>query len=225
MAGTLKSDVVTFGDTKIFYTIRRSTERRTLAITVCGPWVEIAAPAGMRASAIRPHVERKGTWILQRLDLARRDAPIYPQILRAGDSIRFFGTQHLLRIQIDPSSRPKLTSNARQFVLHLQSDHCSDVPHALFKRFFRVHLESRIPAWLEDLASKLKVDIPTFRVRELGNRWGICSAAGVLQFHWLLATQNPEFVQHVIAHELCHLIEPTHSRKFRNMLARISQHP
>lgn len=225
MAGTLKSDVVTFGDTRISYSIRRSAERSTLAITVCGPWVEVAAPTGMRASAIRPHVEKKGPWILQKLDLARRHAPIYPQSLRAGDSIRFFGRQHLLRIHIEPLSRPSLTASARQFDLHLPPDQRADVSHALFKHFFRCHLESRLPAWLENYASKLKVDIPTFRVRELGNRWGSCSPSGMLQFHWLLATQNPAFVQHVVAHELCHLIEPTHSRKFRNMLARISPHP
>ncbi|MCB1129749.1 MAG: M48 family metallopeptidase [Verrucomicrobiae bacterium] len=30
---------------------------------------------------------------------------------------------------------------------------------------------------------------------------------------WLLATRYPGFVEHVVAHELCRLIEPGHSEK------------
>lgn len=221
MAGALQSDTVRFGSTDIAYSIRRSRERNTIGISVCGPWVEVAAPLGMRAAAIRPHVERKGAWILQKLELARRHAPIYPKVLRAGDSIRFFGRQFLLRIHPQESARSRVEMNARQFHLHLPPEAAPDAGHKAFKRLFRRELETRLPEWIGEYAGKLGVETPPFYVRELGNRWGSCTASGTLQFHWLLATQSSSFIRQVVAHELCHLIEPKHSKGFFQLLKRV----
>ena len=222
MAGTFHRDAVRFGNTEIAYKIRRSRERKTLGITVCGPWVEVAAPAGMRASAIRPLVLKKGAWILQKLDLARRHAPIYPQVLKAGDSIRFFGRQYLLRIHKVEGKRSWLEQAGGRFHLYLADPSNPDVGHQLFKRWFREQLQLALPQWIEEFSKKLGIEPPPFDVRELGSRWGSCSASRKIRFHWLLTTQTPEFARHVVAHELCHLIDPTHSAAFLQLLKRIN---
>lgn len=210
-----------YGTAGISYTIRRSRERKTIAITVCGPMVEVTAPAGMRAAAIRPLVEKKAEWIIQKLDLARHHAPIYPAHLQSGVCIRLFGRQHQLRILPTDKTRPHLEIRARQFRLHLPEGIPPESGQRLIKTALRKHLEARLPMMLERFASILKIPVPTFQVRDLGNRWGSCTPAGSLRFHWLLATQDPGFVEHVVAHELCHLIEPRHSEKFRRLLGKI----
>ena len=53
---TPQHDSFSFGDTRITYTVRRSRERKTIGITVCGPMVEVTAPAGMRLNVIQPYV-------------------------------------------------------------------------------------------------------------------------------------------------------------------------
>lgn len=221
MAGTIYRDAVRFGNTEIAYEIRRSRERKTLGITVCGPWVEVAAPAGMRAAAIRPLVLKKSAWILQKLDLARRHAPIYPQVLKAGDSIRFFGRQYLLRIQKCESRRGSVNFGAGKFVLQLPPMSEAEHGHRLFKQFFRDELTAVLPRWVAEFSEKLRLEAPVFHVRELGNRWGSCSRSGSLNFHWLLATQPPDFIRAVVAHELCHLIHPTHSPEFSKLMRKI----
>lgn len=225
MAGTIHRDAVRFGNTEIAYEIRRSRERKTLGITVCGPWVEVAVPAGMRASAIRPLVLKKGTWILQKLDLARRHAPIYPQVLKAGDSIRFFGRQYLLRIHKVEGKRSWLKHAGGRFHLYLAESSNPDVGHQLFKRWFREQLQLALPQWIEEFVRKLRLAPPPFQVRELGNRWGSCSSSGTIRFHWLLATQPPAFIQYVVAHELCHLLDPSHSVSFVRLLGRVCPQP
>jgi len=222
MAGTIHRDAVRFGNTEIAYEIRRSRERKTLGITVCGPWVEVAAPAGMRASAIRPLVLKKSAWILQKLDLARRHAPIYPQVLKAGDSIRFFGRQYLLRIHEADGNCPKLEQRAGRFHVYLPTNSRPQTGNDLFKHYFRRELEAVLPDLIGRLSKSLNIEAPRFEVRELGNRWGSCGASGVVRFHWLLATQAPFFILLVAAHELCHLIDPKHSKAFFNLLARVS---
>ena len=221
MATPVHHDSIRFGNTDVRYSIRRSSERKTIGITVCGPLVEVAAPAGMRAAAIRPHIEKRGAWILQKLDLARRHAPVYPARLQAGVSIRCFGRQYQLRIFHGGVSKARLDVRARQFILHLPDGASLDSAHGLVKQQLRRHLETHLPEWLNQYAAILKIGIPPFQVRELGNRWGSCAPSGSLRFHWLLATQEPAFIQQVVAHELCHLIEPKHSPRFRKLLGRI----
>ncbi|MEY4568766.1 MAG: hypothetical protein RLZZ398_205 [Verrucomicrobiota bacterium] len=221
MGRPVQHDSIQFGNAHVPYSIRRSSERKTIGITVCGPLVEVAAPAGMRATAIRPHIEKKGAWILQKLDLARRHSPVYPAHLQSGASIRFFGRQYQLRIFNGGVAKPRLEVRARQFILHLPDGATTECAHGLMKKKFRSHLETQLPEWLNQYATILKIGVPPFQVRELGNRWGSCTPSGSLRFHWMLATQEPAFMQQVVAHELCHLIEPKHSPEFRKLLGRI----
>jgi predicted metal-dependent hydrolase len=89
---TPQHDSFRFGSTEIAYTVRRSKERKTIGITVCGPMVEVTAPFGMKLSAIRSLVEKKAEWIVQKLDLARHHKPIYPAALHSGVKPSAFST-------------------------------------------------------------------------------------------------------------------------------------
>jgi predicted metal-dependent hydrolase len=218
---TSQHDSFSFGSTEIVYSVRRSKERTTIGITVCGPMVEVTAPAGMRLNVIQPYVEKKAEWIVQKLDLARHHKPIYPAVLQSGVAIRLFGRQHQLRILPTDEKRPRLVIRARQVQLHLPLDAGAETGQRLVKVTLRKQLESRLPTMLAHFSSVLRIQPPSFQVRDLGNRWGSCSPSGKLRFHWLLATQEPVFIEQVVAHELCHLIEPRHSAEFRKLLARI----
>lgn len=92
----------------------------------------------------------------------------------------------------------------------------------MIKVSMRKQLESRLPMMLPPFSSVLPIQSPSFQVRELGNRLGSCSPSVKLRFHWLLATQEPVFIEQVVAHELCHLIEPRHSERFRKLLGKIA---
>lgn len=219
---TPQHDSFHFGSTEIAYTVRRSKERKTIGITVCGPMVEVTAPSGMKLSVIRPLVEKKADWIVQKLDLARHHKPIYPTVLHSGVAIRLFGRQHQLRVLPTNAKRASLVIRARQLQLHLPSDATPEAGQRLIKTCLRKQLEFRLPGVLVHFSSALRIQPPAFQVRELGNRWGSCSPFGKLLFHWLLATQDPVFIERVVAHELCHLIEPRHSERFRKLLEKIA---
>jgi predicted metal-dependent hydrolase len=54
----------------------------------------------------------------------------------------------------------------------------------------------------------------TIRITDARQRWGSCTNKGGLNFSWRLIQAPPEIVDYVVVHELVHISQPDHSKKF-----------
>lgn len=61
-------------------------------------------------------------------------------------------------------------------------------------------------------------------IRNQASRWGSCSKQGNLNFHYKIVLLPPELADYVLVHELCHLQELNHSKRFWNLVARVIPH-
>lgn len=50
--------------------------------------------------------------------------------------------------------------------------------------------------------------------------WGSCSRRGNLNFNYKLAFMDPKFADYVITHEICHLKELNHSKRFWDLVSK-----
>ena len=66
----------------------------------------------------------------------------------------------------------------------------------------------------EDEAPTLGVAYARIQIRDQRSLWGSCSTRGTLSFNWRLVLAPFEVLDYVVVHELCHLLEPNHSRRF-----------
>ncbi len=75
-----------------------------------------------------------------------------------------------------------------------------------------------IPSRVIELAKTYSFKPKKISIRRQKTRWGSCSESGVISINYKLMMLRKESIDYVIIHELCHLIELNHSKKFWNLV-------
>ena len=71
-----------------------------------------------------------------------------------------------------------------------------------------------IPERVRCYAQKMGVSYGRITLRCQKTRWGSCSVKKNLNFNILLMLTPPEVIDSIVVHELCHLTEMNHSKRF-----------
>src|SRR4051794_33833673 len=201
------------------FELRRSARRTTLGLTVDrDASLVLHAPADIPLEHIEGFARAKQEWVYTKL--AHKRALQHPPRRRElipGEGFLYIGRSYRLRIaEDDELSVPLLLRNG-WFTLRR-----SAVEHGYeeFKRWYRAHALSWIEKRAGPLASRIEAQPTALTVRSLGHRWGSCSAAGRVSFHWRTILLPSRIAEYVIAHELVHLHERHHGAAFWERLER-----
>lgn len=220
-------EYIEFGRRRIAFAITRSNRRKTVAISVRpDQTVVVAAPKGVRRSRVADVVRRKAPWILTCQERNGRCYPRQSKSLVNGESLRYLGRQYGLQITQNARRRPAVSVSLRNG--RFRVDVIVTVPRNQLRR----HLRRALVAWYrcrgwpklhvltKTLGPKLGVRWTSLEVREMPTRWGSAGSDGTLRFNWRIMMAPMRLVEYVVAHELCHLKHPNHSRAFWRMLGR-----
>ena len=181
--------------------------RRTVGIYVVRSGVEVRAPRHATIAEIEAFLRQKESWISARLDEWRRQAP--PLAWRNGSRLPLLGREvsiacvahpreaRLLEDRLEVGDEPD-ASGIRARVL------------AWIRRAALAHFRDRIA----EFAGRLAVPEPSLGLSDAGTLWGSCSPKGRILLNWRLYMLSPRLIDYVVVHELAHLKELNHSRRF-----------
>ena len=71
-----------------------------------------------------------------------------------------------------------------------------------------------LPGRIKELSEQTSFSYNKITIRSQKTRWGSCSTSGKLSFNYRLMRFRKEIIDYVIIHELCHLKEMNHSKRF-----------
>jgi predicted metal-dependent hydrolase len=177
----------------------------------------VVLPARSRL-AVANLLETHADWIQRTLDRAAR-RPVPRQAPLAHDSpLPYLGT--VLRLEIDRllSGLPRLDLERRTLRVGALG------PRRLVEEleaWYRQQARALFPERLQVLNATLGFRFARVAIRDQRTRWGSCSAAGNLAFNWRLVMAPLAIVDSVVAHELTHLVDPSHAPSFWRRLAAI----
>jgi hypothetical protein len=85
---------------------------------------------------------------------------------------------------------------------------------ALIETRLRRLAADELPGRCRELARSAGVDVERVSVRNQRSRWGACSSRRVITLNWRLIQMPASVSDYVIFHELMHVRQPNHSRRF-----------
>lgn len=214
---------IRWGTTPIPFVIRRSPRRKTVALTIDGRRLVVTAHPEVPVARLDDVVRRKASWIVERLR-RRVDADVPARELVAGETVLYRGRQLRLKVlerAVPEAPRmragwyevevpPRLTTEARR----------SDVRRRLVTSL-KAHARIVLPEVLADVCRRHRRVVPALVVRDQDKRWGSCDAKGVLRINWRIIQAPTSLIEYVLAHELTHLAQRTHSPTFWAALGRL----
>jgi predicted metal-dependent hydrolase len=93
------------------------------------------------------------------------------------------------------------------------------------RRWLRTEARKELLRLAERKARRLNRRIGRVVVRDTSSRWGSCSAGGDLSFSWRIIMAPHYALDYLVAHEVAHLVEMNHSRRFWALVERIADDP
>lgn len=205
----------------IEYRIRRSRSRRkTYQVSIVDGLVLLAAPYRTTNRQAEEMVCQKARWILSKLDLPET-RPEAPRFL-SGELLPYQGRILTLWVQgvaLTNSGYPEVSLERRKLRIAVplgmdgetQQREISRALAAWYGQRTQEQIGAEMTRWLPFLGKGLA---PPVHIRNQRRRWGSCSSKGVLRFNWRLAMLEPDLLEYVVVHELCHLTHMNHSPDF-----------
>lgn len=176
--------------------------------------VKISSPRKMSDEFIRNFVVSKITWIKKQQDKVRSRKKDDPVKFETGESIKFDGKVYSL-IVITGNERTKaLLGND---FLELSVNDPGDYEHkkSVMERFYRRHLKELIPVYIAKWEPVMNVKVNFFNVKRMKTKWGTCNTQrGRIWLNLELAKKDRSLLEYVVVHEMVHLLERNHSKRF-----------
>jgi predicted metal-dependent hydrolase len=161
---------------------------------------------GSRAEAAR-FIERQAAWIQK--ERARVRSVGVPVAWGAGATLLLRGEQVRLDVVGAPGS---LVARYGDRIVRVPSA-SADV-RAAVERDLRALAAAELGVRLRELAGEHGLAVAGCSIRNQKSRWGSCSRSGRIALNFRLVQMPPYVSDYVLIHELMHLKQQNHSRKF-----------
>jgi predicted metal-dependent hydrolase len=89
----------------------------------------------------------------------------------------------------------------------------------LIERWYRGEAASVLERKAREFAAAFGVGYSRFTIRGQRTRWASCSHRGTLSFNWRLIMAPEPVVDYVVIHEVAHLKEMNHTKRFWGLVA------
>jgi predicted metal-dependent hydrolase len=187
--------------------------RRTLAITVDAAGLRVCAPLRAPWREIEAFLRDKQRWILAKLDDWSRvpSSPVLHGV--SGETLPLFGATTTLEVR---PGRRRVVEQGSQLIVHARTRPL-DVLVAWLKHRALDALAPRTGHY----AAVLGLPAPRVALSNARTQWGVCTEGGAIRLSWRLVHIEPRLADYVVAHEVAHLVEMNHSRRFWSLLTRL----
>ena len=182
--------------------------------------VRIAAPSRMSLDTIRVFAISKLAWIKLQQKKLREQERETPREYLNRESHYLWGKRYLLTVKADQEA-PSIELRHHRILLRVRPGTSEERKQALFEEWYREQLKKAVLPLLAKWQPLIGVTVSRFFVQRMKTKWGSCNPSAChIRLNTELAKKPPECLEYIVVHEMAHLIEPTHTRRFIALMDR-----
>jgi len=164
--------------------------------------LEVILPKRYRHEKAEDFILKKKKWILKHLKEKQKDV------------FHFLGNEIKVQINYDLFVRkPQIIHSNKKLIANIPAGY-SFTQDEIYNLWLKHRAKIYIPERVKELSGLTGFRYNRATIRSQKTRWGSCSAGGTLSFNYRLIRYREKVVDYVIIHELCHLKEMNHSKRF-----------
>lgn len=195
------------------------SDRKTIDLRVFPEGnVVVTAPFDAQAATILEKIKSKSKWVVQQQRTFELYRPFAKERLYIpGETHRYLGRQYRLIVNKKAAGNTEINLGKGLFTITTKSDDVAEIVNAFYKRKANEVFNKVLENLLGTFPSFANFNI-VLKHRFMKKRWGSCTMDGNILLNTELIKANKTCIEYVILHELCHLIEPNHSKQFYDLL-------
>jgi predicted metal-dependent hydrolase len=194
------------------------SNRRTFGLVIDrDKTIYVNAPNGVKKEKINNFIDKKRSWIYHKLNNKQKFRDISEKEFVSGSSILYLGRNY--NLDVNTYKHEGIKFNGKFLLSTKEKNNVNN----LFKEWFIQKANEKIIPLVEENAKKLGVNYNLAKIKEIKYCWGSCTPKNNLYFNWRLIKAPLSVINYVIMHELTHLIESNHTKRFWNIIK--SQQP
>lgn len=199
---------------------------RNLHLRVCPPHgeVRVTIPFALRDEAVHSLVIDRFQWIQRQQEKCKDYVPAAPQEMVSGESHYFCGLSYVLNvIHVRGAGCVVLSENSmaekRVLNMYVREKSTTSYRKKLLQAWYKEQMLIVVPPLLEKWQTVLGVQASDWGVKKMKSKWGSCHTRR--KNIWLnleLIRAAPACLEYVVVHELVHLLEPSHNKRFKLLM-------
>jgi len=162
-------------------------------------------------------------WVLSKLAVWSA-YPSRNQSWADGDTIKYLGRDLRLHVREDSTAALATLGEANGLQVALPEPRDAVAVRAAVLKWYRRHATSNFTERIGVYACLYGLAVPRLFLSGARTRWGSCNVKREVRLNWRLIQAPQPTIDYVVAHELAHLVEMNHSRRFWNLVAAVCPH-
>jgi predicted metal-dependent hydrolase len=182
--------------------------------------VKVTVPFGVSESEIKRFLNSKIDWIYKKQQALEKVQNRRQIKFELGQYLPIYGEELQLKI-IEGYGVVTEKDKSLLVPVPTSEDEVEKYVKAAIIKWYKAQAQKKIEDRVLYYSHLLGVRPKSISIKNYKSRWGACSSKGALIFNWQIITFSQKHFDYVIAHELCHLKEMNHSKKFYRMLEQL----
>ncbi|HIH70013.1 M48 family metallopeptidase [Methermicoccus shengliensis] len=182
--------------------------------------VRVSVPENVSDETVKLFVIKKYHWIKKHIKSFQEHERQTKREYVSGESHYFKGKRYILRIE--SAKRPKIEIKSKRYIYFYVPPHYTihqreNYYEKWLRKELKKELEILVPKWEKIIGVKVN----EIRIKKMKTKWGSCNPdAKRLWINLELIKKPTKYLEYVIVHELIHLSEKKHNRRFKELMSK-----